>query len=551
MATTPTPAPKSRDDRRGAPDERGIALVLALIFTILLYILVAELRVAGAMVRATGENDALLARMGSEMQHELADAEEQLLKDLAGQAAGGQGGSPLGNALGNSGASNPGSASGQGGQGQGQGQGGESEQDPSTQCDSSRDGWFEPTGHPDNDITTYVWVEDENRKLNILSLWSPDEKFADLSRDRLVRLIDTLREDSDLDVSTSDAQRIVQDIIDWGKRQGTEMMPRPSLKSDDDKRREICAPLHLDELTMLPSISEDLFYDRVLDSKWYPGLESVLTLWTSLRVDPGDPAKLARQAAAAEARGEKPKSAPTEQPGGSNPQQPPNSSQPGGAEQPPPQPDGLGILINVNTASRQVLRALFPPDKIPDRVIDAIIKYRNEVDEDAAKADADKTGGTEVNDFGSGNMRLGSDQKRKIFVTLQDLEKVEEFAKLPDPQTKSDFEAALTTKSEVFSIHLASLYKRNEKTRIYLLRRARAIVMRIDDGADGKIVPLVPFEERTGLRVMPVDIQTDSPDLTALYNDMDQFAQEDRAWNPFLIDFYLRKDLREQFYQPR
>ena len=116
---------------------------------------------------------------------------------------------------------------------------------------------------------------------------------------------------------------------------------------------------------------------------------------------------------------------------------------------------------------------------------------------------------------------------------------------------KADFQAMLTTKSEVFSIHLASLLKRNEEKRIYVLRRARSIVLRIDDGADGKIVPLVPFEERIGLRVMPVDLQESEPDLALLYAEMDQFAQEDRAWNPFLLDFYLPQHIREQFYQPR
>jgi hypothetical protein len=400
-----------------------------------------------------------------------------------------------------------------------------------------------------------VWVEDENRKLNLLALWSPDEKFAEFSRDRFVRLIDTLREDSDLDVSTNDAQRIVLEIVEWGKRQGTEQMPRPKLKSEDEKRREIAAPMHLDDLMLLPSVTPDLFFDRVLDGKWYPGLESVMTLWTSLRVDPGDPAKLARQRAAAEARGEKPKDAPPEQAGGNQPSGGnagnQSGAQPGGAEQPPPQPDGLGILVNINTAPRQVLRALLPSDRMPDRVLDAIIKYRNEVDEEATKAETEQAGGTELSDFGSGSMRLGAQQKRKVFVTLADLEKIEEFAKLPDPQMKADFQAALTTKSEVFSIHLASLFKRNEDKRIYVLRRARAIVVRVDDGADGKIVPLVPFEERTGLRVMPIDIQPDAPDLSPVYNEMDEFAQEDRAWNPFLVDFYLRKDVRDNFYRPR
>jgi hypothetical protein len=32
---------------------------------------------------------------------------------------------------------------------------------------------------------------------------------------------------------------------------------------------------------------------------------------------------------------------------------------------------------------------------------------------------------------------------------------------------------------------------------------------------------------------------------------MDYFSQEERAWNPFLIEFYLPKEKRESFYQKR
>jgi hypothetical protein len=196
-----------------------------------------------------------------------------------------------------------------------------------------------------------------------------------------------------------------------------------------------------------------------------------------------------------------------------------------------------------------VLRALFPADKIPDRVIDAIIRYRNEEDEEEAAKAAEQLPSTDVSDFG--DLRLGSEKKFKFFATVADLEQIEEFANLPDPQMKADFQKALTTKSEVFSIHLATLFKRNDENRVYLLRRARSIVLRIDDGADGQIVPLVPFEERIGLRLQPVDLQDEYMDLTMLYMDMDQFAQEERAWNPFLVDFYLPKHQREEFYTPR
>ena len=211
---------------------------------------------------------------------------------------------------------------------------------------------------------------------------------------------------------------------------------------------------------------------------------------------------------------------------------------------------GEGIRINVNTASRPVLRSLFSQAEIPDRVIDAIIRFRNEVDEEAMEAEQEESSATDLADFG--DLRLGPDQKLQFFETVGDLEQVEEFENLPDPEIKAQFQAALTTKSDVFSIHLVALFKRNEENRVYLLQRSRAIVLRMDDGADGKIVPLVPFEERAGLRIQPVDLQEEQVlDLGLVYMDMDQFAQEDRAWNPFLIDFYLPKHQRQEFYQPR
>ncbi len=549
----------------GRPGEHGIALVLALIFSILLYILVAELVVASRMVRATGENDALLARMNMQMRFQLDEVGDQLLQDMAGAAAAEEGAGGAGGAPGGLGSALAGAAGAAGGGEAPPGEG-EPEEDPSSKCDSSRDSWFEPVGNADNDLTTYVWVEDENRKFNLLALWSPDEKFAEFSRDRLVRLLDTLREDSDFDLPSSDAQRIVSEITEWGRRSGTEMMPRPRLKSDDEKKREQSVPMHLDELLLLSSVTEDLFFDKVLDGKVYLGLESVLTLWTSLRADPGDPEKIARQRAAAEARGETPTggapaAASGSQPGGGQPAGgaggagnagrggAPTAGGAGAAsgEEPPPQPEGLGLLINVNTASRPVLRSLFPPEKIPDRVIDAIIRWRNEVDQEATEAAAEESG-EQASEFGE--LKLGADTKKQFFETVADLEKVEEFARLPDPEIKTAFQAALTTKSEVFSIHLATMFKRSEENRIYVLRRARATVLRYDDGADGKIIPLIPFEDRSGLRVQPVDMQEENIDLTFLYSEMDQFAQEDRAWNPFLIDFYLPKHQREQFYRP-
>ena len=528
---------------RAADSEAGVALVMAMIFSILLYILVAELVVSSRMVRATGENDALLARMNTQMLYQLGEAEDKLLADMASASAEGEGGGGLGAALaGATGGAQP------GGEGLPGGEGGE-EEDPTTKCDSSRDAWFEPVGHPDNDLTTYVWIEDENRKFNLLSIWSPDEEFAQESREGLVRLIDTLREDSEFDVASSDASIMVQEIVEWGRRPSTESMPVPPLKSLDEEDRDFAIPLHLDELMMLPSIDRELFFDKAIDQKVYLGLESVLTIWTSRRPDPGNPEKLARQRAIAEARGERPPAAGEGEGEGEG-----EGGQPGGPESEgnePVQPEGIGIKVNVNTATRPVLRALFSEELAPDRVIDGIIRYRNEIDEEATDAALDEQE-AETADFG--DMQLGDRQLKKFFETLEDLEQVEEFAQIPDPEVKSKIMRKLTVDSDVFSIHLATLFKRSEeeKRRVYLLRRARSIVMRIDDGEEGQIVPLVPFEERIGLRVQPVDMQDEVvTDWTSQYLEMDQFSQEERAWNPFLIDFYLPPDIRQNFYSNR
>ncbi|MEC7584071.1 MAG: hypothetical protein VYE77_07120 [Planctomycetota bacterium] len=514
-----------------------------MIFSILLYIIVAELVVSGRMLRMTGENDALLARMRNQIDYSLIEIEDMLLTDLAGQAAEEEAGA-FGGALPTEGAGAAppaGDGGGFGGMAGEGGEGGEGEEeaaDPAAGCDSSRDSWAQPQSRAENDLTTYYWVEPENAKFNLLSLWSKNEEWARFSRDQLVRLIDVLREDTDFDVSISDAERIVSEIEDFAERQGTDGMPRPLLKSDEVERPQLSLPVHLDYLMLLPSVDEELFFDKVLDGRVIRGLESVLTVWTSLAMDPGDPEKnariAARQAAEAESEGAADPAAAT----------PPTESTPGGEDpEAPAELVGEGIRVNINFASRPVLRALFPVDKVPDLVIDAIIRWRNEEDPDAAEEDED------VSAYDFGELELGDQVQRRFFETTEDLEQIPEFENLPDPELKADFKRFTTTISEVFSVHLATLYLRNEENRAFVMRRARSVVVRLDDGADGVLYPIVRLEERNGLRVLAPDMQDEEPDLQFVYSEMDSFAQQDRAWNPFLVDFYMPQYQREQFYE--
>ena len=509
-----------------------------MIFSILLYIIVAELVVSGRLLRMTGENDALLARMRNQIDYSLVEIEDMLLTDLAGQAAEEEAGA-FGGALPTGGAgSAPGAGEGGGGMAgmAAGGAEGEAEEaaDPAAGCDSSRDSWAQPQSRAENDLTTYYWVEPENAKFNLLSLWSEDEEWARFSRDQLVRLIDVLREDTDFDVSISDAERIVSEIEDFAERPGTDGMPRPLLKSDDEERRQLSLPIHLDYLMLLPSVDDELFFDKVLDGRVIRGLESVLTVWTSLQMDPGDPEKNARIAArrAAEADEADPGSTP-----------PAEGAAEGLSAESPAQLVGEGIRININFASRPVLRSLFSVDKVPDLVIDAIIRWRNEEDPEAAEEDED------VSAYDFGELELGDQMQRRFFESTEDLEEIPEFENLPDQELKEDFKRFTTTISDVFSVHLATLFLRNEENRAFVMRRARSVVVRLDDGADGVLYPIVRLEERNGLRVVAPDMQDEEPDLQFLYSELDTFAQQDRAWNPFLVDFYLPQYQREQFYE--
>lgn len=495
-------------DHRSGDSQQGIALIMVLIFTILLYVMVAELVTTAQMQRLTGENDALLARIRNQMRYNLAEVYETLIDDAraaAAQADGGAGGGMAG----------------LGGLGGGAAEGGESE---ASEADSSQDPWYQPIAYSDGELSTNVWVEDENRKLNLLTLISADRDFAEESKARFIRLIDYLREDTDYDLGIGDAEEMYTAIMEWMEgRTRTEQIPRPLLKTDTEDRRDQTVPLQLDELLMLRGINDHLFYDQVVEDQnsdlgvqQLLGLESVLTIHTSMRFDPGNPQKLAQQGK----------------------QVPQTASGALGGDPADDQPEGEGIRININTATRPVLRCLFPPHEIPDAVIEGILRYRNEeAEEEEAAADAAENATGGAADY-LGDINEGQDLKLKIFETTADLENVPEFANIANSDAKGKFLAMVTTKSDVFTIHLAGLFRRNEERRQFVIRRARSMVVRSANGDTTELYPLILFEDRAGLRIMPRDFEESELDRQTRMQDMDEFAREERDWNPFFLEFY-------------
>lgn len=522
MTSTTTTQPRLRQT-----DEGGFALIMVVIFSVLLFVLVADLVTSAQMAHRTGRNDALLVRMENHIRLTLIEVLQALKDDLeGGDAASALGGEdPGANPLG-------GAGTGSGGEGPG---GGEEEEEPPS--DSRNDSWYMPAPHADGDLTTYAWVEDENRKFNILSLGSPDEEYAQLSKDRLVRLITSLRENTLFEITNSDATTIADEVQDWinGLNRSDIHRPKPKLKSDSETDDRQSIPLHLDELMLLRGVDHDIFYDLVYEGppvQVLPGLESALTIYTSYRTDPGDPEKMARNG--------------TAPPGGNSPA---SGTGPGAGEgETAPESEGVGVRININTASRFVLRCLFTTSQLPDSVLDAILEYRNEdapEEDEEGGADGEGTVAEDVSDYG-GDVMEGLEVPKKFYASLEDLEEVPEFASL-DPDIKEQFTNLLTTESDVFSIHLSCVFKRKEERRIFVMSRRKSVVIRLEGDESPRLYPIIRLERRHGIRVLGVDFPEEEEEKRRLQEfDMDQFSMEERAWNPFFPEFYDRRRVNTQ-----
>jgi len=443
----------------------------------------------------------------------------KVLDDLAGDSDGGSGeGSP---GAGSGGAGALGKLGGAGGAGSsgGEGAGG----DPG---DSSRDSWFKPyVVFEDDRLTVYAFVEDENRKFNLLTLLSPDSEFRDRSRKRLIRLLDELWEDADFDLSRSEAETWVESMEQWMQGESrNDNLPKPPLRGDYKlDKSEVLPPFSLHELMLTGRIPKEAFPDRIVGRDLFPGLESVLTVYSSLRRTPlsGGPGEGGAGSQAGGGAGDS-----RSQSGGNG------KTGKGSEQEDPEKPLGPGVRINLNTAPRAVLQALAPTAEIPGSVIESILRYRNEIEEKKAKPGDDQ--------------ELEEDQgpKYKIFTSVQDLDQVEDWKLLPENDALDRFKALLTTSSNVFTIHLAAVYKRDEDGKAFQIARARCVWVRDDQGEKAKMFPIIPLHRVQGLRIFQVDFpeeQEENPDVT----EDEEFAAEQNAWNPFRLDFYDPKKRNE------
>ncbi len=451
--------------------QHGVALLMTLLIFLILAAVVSEMVITSRIDYEVAKNDANMARMDMALQTVLLDALDQIRQDGSSEGSGGQTPSTSTTAASSG---TPGANAG-----------------PN---DSREDAWAKKTETTLGDVRVNYFVEDENRKFNLLSLISPDNDYAKASQDRLARIIDRLREGSDRDIGASDADRLAVAITEFlqGKARPVDI-PRPALLSDSPNE-EKSIPLTLDELLFVEGIEENLLYDfEEKESEYseekliYPGLESVLTVWTSLRLkDSGQ--------SATPGTGTTTNNAANAAPASANQQQSAQGS--------------LGVQVNINTAPRAVMEGLFPENEVPHNVVEALIRYRN-----IEKEDSETSSSSDPLD----EFTEEEDKPKQFFASIDELQQVSEFQNLSDPKAKDNFKRYGSVQSDVFSIYLTARLletgasaetspeeetANDEEESVGIVRRVRTVVWRKSGQNGVELVFLVPWEIRRNRKLM-------------------------------------------------
>ena len=432
--------------------QRGVALLLTLFIVLIVAAMVMQLAVATSSDYAVSSNEASMARLDGAVDVALVEARKALIEDAQSSAGGG---GPMGSGASLAGSGPPGG-------------------DPNSKkddADSLNDSWAHDQETTVGDLQVRVHVEDENRKFNLLNLVSKDQDYARASKERLIRIIDSLREfqGSQFDLNNSDAESIASNIQHWleGNRRDFDRPALLSNKSDSP----VTAALTIDEMLLVEGVNEFLLYDQKFDGIDYPGLSSVLTVWTSLEAGPvpkddgstppgGDPSTNGQPTNSSSSSSTSTSGSSTAGTDGvglaGKPRDPATSSG-----------RSLGVKINLNTAPPCVLRSLMPAFDIPTDVIDGILKYRNQLDEDKLKSARD------AGEYQGDAYPPGVDPATKLvdrssyksgdggppthyFTSTDDLNKVDEWKNFGNDNSKKEFLKLVTTKSDVFSIYVTA-----------------------------------------------------------------------------------------------
>ena len=440
------------------------------------------------------------------MDHSIESALLQVYEDLRadGESAGtaaGNGESPL----------PPGGSGGEGGEQEGA-------------VDSREDEWAKPKRTQINELQLRILIQDEDSKFNILSILTEDENEAEKAFERLTRIIELSRRETDAEIDGITADRMATMMLEFMNRRQNQYLPDPALVSDEEDNGDIGLPLSLREFVALdPELfPEDLFRDfRDSDDLVVHSLGSFLTVWSSVGTlddrddDDGPDDNDDNDDGGGGGGGGGGGDGGGGDGGGGDGGGGDGGAGDGGAgdggagDDDPTPPGGLpassgtndGGTVNINTAPAAVLHGLIEDRDLPYRFWEDVIEFRNDEDEEALGEDDDED--PPLDEYGE------EITTRRYFSSSQDLSQIDGWENI-EPILQGEMTSLFKTESNVFSIFITARkptgeeqadgslsrdeIERQEAEGQGLVRTVRSVVWRRVQGSSVVIFPLIRWE---------------------------------------------------------
>jgi type II secretory pathway pseudopilin PulG len=510
---------------------------MAVLILIVLAAIVFQIFVATNAAARIGRNDVAMSAQELAIESALLEMYDKLKTDGESADSGGSGAAPGGSPAGAGGM--PGGAAG------GSGAAGGAQQGQA--CDSHRDEWGQPARTEINDVRLRIFAQDEDSKVNVLTMLVRDEKAAKEAYERVVRVLDRCREGTTADIDSRTAEEMTKAMLEYMTKGKKSEIPRATQISDDPANQDLKLPRSLREFQILKPFEPNHFRDfRDEHGVQVNSIESFLTVWSALETagdkppPPSGTAAGAKPAAGASGNaggsqpagssGGSPPSGQGSNPGGSSGGSTPAGSGSGGGAGQPSSGSGGGASggsgggsggssgggsgvdtggwqVNLNTAPPAVLKSLFDDREVNPRFWDKVIEYRN-LEEEKDKnqsSSADETPAEPVFDEYGREMI-----QRRIFENLQELEEVEGWKDFSS-EVQARIKSMLTVQSRVFSVIVvarrataaddASAFggdpqamRLAEERGDSLTRVVRSVVWRHKVGDEMQVTPLIRWE---------------------------------------------------------
>jgi hypothetical protein len=383
-------------------------------------------------------------------------------------------------------------------------------------------------------------------------------------------LLDKAFEGTSLDLSFTDATEILDKLDDWvkGNRGSFDPVPKPTLKKTNAEETAAAGgtadpgalddgatnyPLTLGELLMIEGLRPEHLYGFIEDDVFHPGLESYLTVWSQLEIKPEPPktddpfsGSPFTQGSLFDKPGPGTGNSGTSGTGGESGGTGGTGDESGGGETPEDTsvlPTNNG-LVNINTVSLPVLRAI-APDDIPTTFLERIIEYRDNIGrlrtegklsgtkslfDDAVGGSSSSKSSSSSSSSDEGDEEKGDaanqekdddDPTKYVFEKPEDvIPKIEDeygIVLKVEPDIETTFVGRLAVTSQVFTIKVLVRDTKTERRTSW-----SAVVWRQQAGEKTLLLPLVPlgpiYDPRR-LKDFPKDFAEQSQDRFQRWTD--------------------------------